>query len=98
MVNEHREPEAGSPEAGRGQAPEYSLTGDAMRREQITGGGVGTAPDPGDGGMRRYPTDPPTGEQARRFRGDALRWSAIGGAAGAAVAMLLSGLWSRRSR
>jgi hypothetical protein len=38
--------------------PEYSLTGDALHREEIEQGGVGTDPAPKEG-MKRYPTESP---------------------------------------
>lgn len=90
-MDEFRQTEAGSPEAGRGQPPEYSLTGEATRQSEIAGGGVGTAPAPGEG-MRRYPTEPPGRDEPRT----ALRWSALGGVAGAGAALLLTRLWRRR--
>ncbi|HSL21936.1 MAG TPA: hypothetical protein VK886_10405 [Vicinamibacterales bacterium] len=71
--------------------PEYGLSGDAIRSEQVEGGGVGTAPAPGDG-MRRYPTEPPAPEvgAARRLspRAGRVGWSVVGAAAGAALALL----------
>jgi hypothetical protein len=77
-------------------APEYSLTGDALRNEQVQGGGVGTAPDPA-GGMKRYPTEDPAevsssaGASTRR-----MVWSAAGALAGAAAAMIGMKLARRR--
>ena len=71
-------------------APEYGLSGDAIRSEQIEGGGVGTEPAPG-AGMRRYPTEPPSSEVAgvRKTipRTAGIRWSLVGAAAGAALAL-----------
>jgi hypothetical protein len=90
-----RQTEAGAPEADRGQPPEYSLTGDTVRSEQIRDGGVGTAPAPA-GGMKRYPTEPPAGEARGGRRRAALGWSALGGAAGAGLSMLLMKLRHRR--
>ena len=94
-MDEFRQTEAGSPEAGRGQPPEYSLTGEATRQEEITGGGVGTAPGPGEG-MRRYPTEPPGRAPSGSQPSTALRWSALGGVVGAGAALLLTRLWRRR--
>lgn len=72
-------------------SPEYGLSGDSIRSEQIEGGGVGTAPAPGDG-MHRYPTEPPLSEtRAARQKGSraaATRWSVLGAAAGAALALV----------
>jgi len=45
--------------------PEYSLTGDALHREEIEQGGVGTSPAPKEG-MKRYPTDSPDEDTDRQ--------------------------------
>jgi hypothetical protein len=71
---------------------EYSLTGDAIDRAQIEGGGVGTAPSP-DRGMKRYPTEDAVSDAASAWR-RSWGWSALGAAAGAGAALL----WKRRAR
>lgn len=70
--------------------PEYGLSGDALRGDQIREGGTGTAPAPG-AGMKRYPTEPPTSqlESRGRTRGSALRWSALGALVGAATVWMV---------
>lgn len=73
--------------------PEYSLTGDAIRQQDVQHGGVGTAPAPGEGGMLRYPTESP---DAPRAAGSRVVWSAAGALAGVAVAMLGMKLARRR--
>lgn len=65
--------------------PEYSLSGEALRGEQIEEGGVGTAPPPAEG-MQRYPTEAPPAHA--RAWAPSLRWTAIGGLAGAVGAAL----------
>lgn len=74
---------------------EYGLTGDSLRRDQIEGGGVGTAPEPRDG-MRRYPTEEPTSRTAGTARRRTMAWSAAGAFAGAAAAFLGMRLARRR--
>jgi hypothetical protein len=77
--------------------PEYSLTGDAIRQDQLREGGVGTAPAPGEG-MHRYPTEPPTGNSSHRggSPGRTAMWSAAGALAGAAATMIGMKLAGRR--
>lgn len=76
-------------------APEYGLMGDALHNEQISEGGTGTAPAPGEG-MRRYPTEAPSSQLERRHRAraSAVRWSALGALAGAAIGWMLRGVRS----
>lgn len=75
--------------------PEYSLTGDAIRQQEVLEGGVGTAPTPGEGGMLRYPTEEPDSARVTRA-GNRVVWSAAGALAGAAVAILGMKLARRR--
>lgn len=75
-----------------------SVAGDAMRSEEIAGGGSGTYPDPA-GGMIRYPTeDPRESAGPRDIAPPGPNWRAglIGAAAGFAGAALLGGLTRRR--
>jgi hypothetical protein len=73
--------------------PEYGLSGDAVRREQIEGGGVGTAPAPAEG-MLRYPTEPATSRAGVRHALSSARWPVLGAVLGAGGALW----WMRRRR
>jgi hypothetical protein len=75
--------------------PEYSLSGEALRQEDIEAGGVGAAPSPADG-MHRYPTEAPP--RPERSWPPSLGWTTLGGVAGAIGAALWMRRRTRRSR
>lgn len=72
--------------------PEYGLAGDAIRREQIEGGGVGTEPSPAEG-MRRHPSEAPPARVGPKRAFGAVRWPAL-----AALLGFGGALWWRRRR
>jgi hypothetical protein len=75
--------------------PEYSLTGDAIRNDQVREGGVATD---AAAGMHRYPTEPPrpVSRNDSRTRNRTAMWSAAGVLAGAAATMIGMRLAGRR--
>src|SRR5215212_11034917 len=76
---------------GPGSAANYGI-----RSEEVTGAGVGAAPDPSSG-MLRYPTEnSPSAERAARPSPPKWRAGAIGAAAGFAAALIARGVSRRR--